>query len=60
VRVSRVRFSVRVRDGGGKLPLLLASALLTALHAQDRRFYHVSDEILNHYDCALRTGMKAR
>eukprot|EP00802_Teleaulax_amphioxeia_P023820 Tamp_24451.p1 GENE.Tamp_24451~~Tamp_24451.p1 ORF type:complete len:176 (-),score=20.42 Tamp_24451:460-954(-) len=26
----------------------------------DRRFYHVSDEILNHYDCALRTGMKAR
>jgi len=27
---------------------------------QDRRFYHVSDDILNHYESALRTNMKAR
>jgi len=27
---------------------------------QDRRFYHVSDDILSHYECALRTNVKAR
>ena len=59
MRVSRKRFSVRML---GRLPLVLSPALLTAsrARAQDRRFYHVSDEILNHYECALRTGMKAR
>ena len=27
---------------------------------KDRRHYHVSDELLQHYECALRTNMKAR
>ena len=46
-------------QGDTQKPALL-SKTKEQKYQQERRFYHVSDDLLKHYDVALRTNMKAR
>ena len=50
---------VLLAQGDTQKPALL-SKTKEQKYQQERRFYHVSDDLLKHYDVALRTNMKAR